>query len=44
MDDQNFKELYPKAFSFCEILKIREKIFLSLRTFFVTVQREEIQR
>ena len=27
MDAQNYKKLYPKVLSFCEILRMRKKIF-----------------
>ena len=33
IDAQNYKSLYPKAFDYCEILKLREKIWLNLRAF-----------
>ena len=37
MDVQNYKKLYPKAFDFYEILKMREQIFENSQTFFVIV-------
>ena len=37
MDAQNYKKLYPKAFDFCEILKMCEKVFEIQQTFFVIV-------
>ena len=32
-DAQNYKKLYPKAFDFCENLKIPEKTFENLQAF-----------
>ena len=33
MDSQKYKKFYPKAFDFCEILKMREKAFENPKTF-----------
>ena len=44
MDARNYKTLYPKVFDFCEILKIREKLFenpgFCLLLFYI-LQRED---
>ena len=47
MDAQNYKKLYLKKLDFCEILKVREKIFENSRTFLFLlyiVQREDAHR
>ena len=37
MNAQNYKNVCPKDFDFCEILKMREKIFENSRKFFVII-------
>ena len=48
MDAQNYTNLCPKVFDFCQILKVREKTLLNLQTFllllFYIVQREDAHR
>jgi len=47
MNAQNYKNVCPKDFDFCGILKMREKIIENSRRFFIlfcAVQKEDAHR